>query len=54
LGTEKKRGTTFRSSADEIFEHLLGVTKLDKVKNQSIRRKTGAQSIVKEIKQYQQ
>ena len=35
-------------------KHLLGVTKLDKEKNQSIRKKTGAQNIVKEIKQYQQ
>jgi hypothetical protein len=54
LGTEKKRRKTFRSSADEIFE-TRGITKLYKVKNQSIRRKkTGAQNIVKEIKQYQQ
>ena len=32
---------------------LLGITKLDKEKNQCIRGKTGAQNIVKEIKQYQ-
>jgi hypothetical protein len=38
LGTEEKRGTTFRSR---------------KVKNQCIRQKTGAQNIVKEIKLYQ-
>jgi hypothetical protein len=49
----KKRRTAFRSSADEVFE-TPGITKLDKVKNQSIRKKTGAQNIVKEIKQYQQ
>ena len=30
------------------------VAKLDKEKNQSIRKKTGVQNIVKEIKQYQQ
>ena len=53
MGTEEKRGTTFRSSTDEIFRHLLGITKLDKEKNQCIRKKTGAQSIVKEIKEYQ-
>jgi hypothetical protein len=35
------------------LEPLLGITKLDKFKNQSIRKKTGAQNIVKEIKQYQ-
>jgi len=47
LGTEEKRGTTFRSSTDEIFETLIGITKLDKEKNQCIREKTGAQNIVK-------
>ena len=36
-----------------FLRHLLGITKLDKEKNQYIRKKTGAQSIVKEIKQYQ-
>jgi hypothetical protein len=36
------------------LRHLLGITKLDKVKNQSIREKTEAQKAVKEIKQYQQ
>jgi len=49
LGTEEKRGTTFRSSTDEIFE-TLGIKKMDKEKNQSIREK---QNIVNEIKQYQ-
>ena len=40
MGTEEKRGTTFRSSTDEIFlRHLLGITKLDKEKNQCIRGK---------------
>ena len=53
MGTEEKRGTTFRSSTDEIFETLIGITKLDKEKNQCIRGKTVAQSIVKEIKQQQ-
>ena len=53
MGTEEKRGTTFRSSTDEILRHLLRITKLDKKKNQCIRQKTGAQNIVQEIKQYQ-
>jgi len=35
------------------LRHLLGITKLDKEKSQCIRQKTGAQNIVKEIKQYQ-
>ena len=52
MGTEGKRGITLRSSKDEIFE-TLEITKFDKEKNQCIREKTGAQSIVKGIKQYQ-
>jgi len=36
------------------LRHLLGITKLDKEKNQCIGQKTGAQNIVKEIKQYQE
>jgi hypothetical protein len=35
------------------LRHLLGITKLDKENNKGIREKTGAQNIVKEIKQYQ-
>jgi len=38
----------------KFLRHLLGITKLDKEKNQSTRKKTGVQNIVKEIKQYQQ
>ena len=38
----------------EFLRHLLGITKLDKEKNQCIRQKTGAHNIVKEIKQYQE
>jgi len=37
----------------KYLRHLLGITKLDKEKNQCIRQKTGAQNAVKEIKQYQ-
>jgi hypothetical protein len=37
----------------EFLRHLLGITKLDKGKNQCIGEKTGAQNIVEEIKQYQ-
>ena len=33
--------------------NILIITKLDKEKNQFIRQKSGAQNIVKEIKQYQ-
>jgi len=41
LGTVEKRGTTFRSSRDEIFE-TLGITKLDKEKNKCTRQKNGS------------
>jgi len=37
----------------KFFRYLLGITKLDKEKNQCIRQETGAQNIVKEIKQNQ-
>ena len=37
----------------KFLRHLLGITKLDKEKNQCVRGKTGAQNVVKEIKQYQ-
>ena len=32
----------------KFLRHLLGITKLDKEKNQCIREKTGARNIVKE------
>jgi hypothetical protein len=38
----------------KFLRHLLGITKLDKEKNQTIKEKLGVQNIVKEIKQYQQ
>jgi len=37
----------------KFLRHFLGITKLDKERNQCVREKTGAQNIVKEIKQYQ-
>ena len=36
------------------MRRLLGITKLDKEKNQCTEQNTGAQNIVKEIKQYQE
>jgi hypothetical protein len=36
------------------LRHLLGITEPDKEKNQCIKEKTGAQNIVKEIKEYQE
>jgi len=50
----KKREEQLLEAAQMKFlRHLLGITKLDKEKNHCIREKTGAQNIVKEIKQYQ-
>ena len=43
----------FEAAQMEFLRHLLGITKLDKEKNQCIRGKTRAQNIVKEIRQYQ-
>jgi hypothetical protein len=37
----------------KFLRHLLGVTKLDRERNQSVREKLGVQNIVLEIKQYQ-
>ena len=38
----------------KLLRHLLGITKVDKEKNQCIRGKTGTENTVKEIKQYQE
>jgi len=49
------RGTTFRSSTDEIFKTPSWNNKSRyRKKNQCIREKTGAENIVKETKQYQE
>ena len=51
---KKREETRLEATQMKFLRHLLGITKLDKEKNQCIRgEKTGAQSIVKEIKQYQ-
>ena len=54
MGTEEKRGTTFRSSTDEIFETPTWNNKTRYIKESMFREKTGAQNIVKEIKKYQE
>ena len=51
----KKRDEQRLEAAQMKFlRYLLGITKLDKEKNISIRKKTGVQNIVQEIEQYQQ
>jgi len=50
----KKREEQLLEAAQlKFLRHLLGITKLGKEKNQCIRQKTGAQDIVKEMKEYQ-
>ena len=47
-----------KSNFKEIYKyflrHLLGITKLHKENNQSIREKTGAENIVKKMKEFQE
>jgi len=50
---EKREEQRLEAAQMKFLRHLLGITKLDKEKNQCIREQTGAQNIVKEIKQYQ-
>ena len=50
---KKREEQRLEAAQMKFLRHLLGITKLDKEKNQSIRGKTGAQNIIKEIKQYQ-
>ena len=50
---KKREEQHLEATQMKFLRHLLGITKLDKGKNQCIRQKTGAQNIVKEIKQYQ-
>ena len=49
----KIREERLEAAQIKFLRHLLETTKLDKENNQCIRQKTGAQNIVKEIKQYQ-
>ena len=50
---KKREEQRLEAAQMKFLRHLLGITKLDK-KNQCVREKTGAQNIVKEIKQYQE
>ena len=51
---KKREEQRLEATQMKFLRHLLGITKLDKEKNQWIRGETGAQDIVKEIKQYQE
>ena len=51
---KKREEQRLEAAQMKFLRHLLGITKLDKENNKCIRQKTGAQNIVKEIKQYQE
>ena len=51
---KKREEKGLEAAQIKFLRHLLGITKLDREKNQCIREKTGAENIVKEIKQCQQ
>ena len=51
---KKREEQRLESAQMKFLRHLFGITKLDKENNQCIRQKTGAQNIVKEIKEYQE
>jgi len=51
---KKREEQRLEAAQMKFLRHLFGITKLYKEKNQCIREKTGAQNIVKEIKQYQE
>ena len=44
---KKREEQRLEAAHMKFFRHLLGITKLDREKNQCIRGKTGAQNIVK-------
>ena len=46
---KKREEQRLEAARMKFLRHLLGITKLDKEKNQCIREKTGAQNTVKEI-----
>ena len=47
---KKREEQRLEAAQMKFLRRLLGITKLDKEKNQCIRQKTGVQNIVKEIK----
>jgi len=51
---KKREEQRLEAAQMKFLRHLLGITKLDQEKYQCIREKTGAENIVKEIKQYQE
>ena len=54
LVLRKREEQCLEAAQMKFLRHLLGITKLDKEKDQCIRGEIGAQNIVKEIKQYRE
>ena len=50
---KKREEQRLEAAQMKFLRHLLGISTLDKAKNQCIREKTGTQNVVEEIKQYQ-
>jgi hypothetical protein len=50
----KREEQSLEAAQVKFLRHLLGITKLDKGKNQRVSEKLGVQNIVREIRQYQQ
>jgi len=50
---KKREERRLEAAQIKFLRHLLGITKLDKEKNECIKGKGGAHNMVKEIKQYQ-
>jgi hypothetical protein len=50
---KKRDAHRLEAAQMKFLTHLLGITKLDRERNQSVREKLGVQNIVLEIKQYQ-
>ena len=50
---KKREKQSLKAAQMKFLRHLLGITKLDKKRINVLGKKTGAQNIVKEIKQYQ-
>jgi len=46
---KKREEQRLEAAQMKFWRHLLGITKLDKEKDQCVRQKTGAQNITKEI-----
>jgi len=51
---KKRKEQRLEATKMKFLRHLLGITKLDKEHSNVLGKKTGAENIVKEIKQYQE